>query len=239
MSRFLTLAGLALRELWISFRLLVVVGVLLLAGLPVALLPHSVAPALPDAPPDPLTWFALALSAALALIAGVAAATLASERRRGVAGWMAVRAVPRQTIVLAWFAAFGLLLALGLVPSGLVAWFALETVLPGGAWPLVAATLAVGCTGLASLAVGLLAGSLLPAWPAAVLSALTVAGLLLAATTGRLDAWGLPAGGLEVMATLDTAARPVADALRAAGAALGAAAVVLVLAVVAFERAEL
>lgn len=235
----MTLVGLALRELWISFRLLAVVGVLLLAGLPVALLPHAVTPALPDGLPDPLAAFALALSGALALVAGMAAATLASERRRGTAGWMAARAVARATIVLAWFIAFGLLLAFGLVPSALVAWFALETMLPGGAWPLVAATVAVGCTGLASLAVGLLAGSLLPTWPAAVLSTLALAGLLLAATTGQLGAWGLPVGGLEVLAILDTAARPVADALRAAGAALGVAAVVLVLAVVAFERADL
>jgi hypothetical protein len=44
---------------------------------------------------------------------------------------------------------------------------------------------------------------------------------------------------LRVLATLDTAARPVADALRAGGLALGLAAVLLVLAVMAFDRADL
>jgi hypothetical protein len=42
-----------------------------------------------------------------------------------------------------------------------------------------------------------------------------------------------------VLGELDTAARPVADSLRAAGVALGLAGVVLVGMVVTFERADL
>jgi hypothetical protein len=49
----------------------------------------------------------------------------------------------------------------------------------------------------------------------------------------------MPADGLRVLATLDAAARPVADSLRAAGAALGLASVLLIAAVMAFERADL
>ena len=41
MRRFGTVTVLALRELWISFRALLVVGVLILAALPSALLPHT------------------------------------------------------------------------------------------------------------------------------------------------------------------------------------------------------
>ena len=240
MSRFLTLVGLALRELWISFRLLVVMALLIGAGLPAALLSQAVTPDLAGAPPDALGWFALALAAALALVSGIAAATLADERRRGAAGWMAVRAVPRASIVLAWFTAFGALLTLGLVPLALLAWLSLgAAVLPGGALPLVAVTASAGCTGMAAIALGLLSGSLLPPWPALVVAALPTAAVLLLTAAGQAGWWSLPAGGLDVLARLDAAARPVADAMRAGGAALGVAAVTLVLATAAFERADL
>jgi hypothetical protein len=239
-SRFLTLVGLALRELWISFRLLLVVALLVGAGLPAALLSHAVTPDLAGAPPDALGWFALALAAALALVSGIAAATLAGERRRGAAGWMAVRAVPRASIVLAWFMAFGALVLLGLVPTALLAWLALgAAVLPAGPLPLVAVTASATCIGLAAVALGLLSGSLLPPWPALVVATLPTAVVLLLTAAGQAGGWSLPAGGLDVLARLDTAARPVAEALRAGGAALGIAAVTLVLAIASFERADL
>ncbi len=240
MSRFATLTGLALRELWITFRLLLVVALLLAAGLPAALLPHMVTPDLTGAPPDTLGWFALALAAALALVSGIAAATLAGERRRGAAGWMAVRAVPRASILLAWFAAFGLLVVLGLIPTALLAWLALgAAILPTGPLPLVAVTASAACTALAAVALGLLSGSLLPPWQALVLATLPAAAVLLTAAAGQGGWWTLPAGGLDVLARLDTVARPVADALRSGGAALGGAALTLVLAAAAFERADL
>ena len=240
MSRFLTLVGLALRELWISFRLLLVVALLLLAGLPAALLPHAVTPDLAGAPPDALGWFALALAVAISLVAGIAGSTLAGERRRGAAGWMSVRAVPRPSIVLAWFTAFGVLLLLGLVPTALLAWLSLgSTVLPGGPTPLVAAAASAGCTGLAAVALGMLSGSLLPPWPALVAATIPAAAVLLLSAAGQIGWWTVPADALEVLAHLDTTQRPIADSLRAGGAALGVASVLLVLAVVAFERADL
>lgn len=240
MSRFLTLVGLALRELWISFRLLLVMALLIGAGLPAALLSQAVTPDLAGAPPDALGWFALALAAALALVSGIAAATLAGERRRGAAGWMAVRAVPRASIVLAWFTAFGALVIVGLVPTALLAWLSIgAAVFPAGPLPLVAVTASAGCTGLAAVALGLLSGSMLPPWPALVVAALSTAAVLLLTAAGQAGWWSLPAGGLDVLARLDAAARPVADALRAGGAALGVAAVTLVLATAAFERADL
>ena len=240
MTRFRTLVGLALRELWISFRLLLVLALLLLAGLPAALLPHAVTPDLAGAPPDALGWFALALAGALSLVAGISAATLAGERRRGAAGWMAVRAVPRASIVLAWFTAFAALVLLGLVPTALLVWLSLgAAVLPGGPIPLVAVTASAGCTGLAAIALGLLSGSLLPPWPALVAATVPAAALLLLSAAGQGGWWTVPAGGLDTLARLDAAARPVADALRAGGVALSVAAAALVLAVAAFERADL
>ncbi|HEX2195152.1 MAG TPA: hypothetical protein VHK63_09390 [Candidatus Limnocylindria bacterium] len=240
MSRFVTLTGLALRELWISFRLLGVVGALLLAGMPAALLPHVLTPDLAGAPPDPLTWLAAALGAALALASGLAAATMATERRRGTAGWMAVRGVGRPTIVLAWFAAFAVLLVVGLVPTALLAWLALGVaVLPAGPLPLAASIAAAGCAGLAGIAVGLLSGSILAPWAAAAATAFPVGAVLVSTALG-FSGWStLPASGIGVLATLDTAARPLADAVRGAGAALATAAVALLLAVMGFDRAEL
>ena len=238
----MTLTGMALRELWISFRLLLVVGALLLAALPAALLPHVMSPNLAGAPPDPLTWQAVALSAALALAAGVAGGTLASERRRGTAGWFTARAVPRATVALTWFAAFGVLLAIGLLPLAVVTWLSLSPFLPDGPLPLVSGVIGACGAGLAAVAAGLLLGAFLPPLPAVLLATLVTGGALLASAMGQGPSgawWALPGDGMRVLATLDTAARPVADGLRAAGAALGVTAVLLVLCVVAFERTDL
>ena len=203
MTRFATLTGMALRELWISFRLLLVLGALLLAALPAALLPHVMSPDLAGAPPDPLTWQAIGLCLALGLVAGVAAGTLAAERRRGTAGWLTGRSVPRAAVAVSWFAAFAVLLVAGLAPLAAVTWLSLSPFLPDGPLPLVAAMVAAGSAGLAAVAAGLVLGAALPP------------------------------------ATLDTAARPVADGLRAAGVALSLAAVLLVVCVLVFERADL
>ena len=49
----------------------------------------------------------------------------------------------------------------------------------------------------------------------------------------------LPVGGLALLTHLDSIARPVAGALQSAGAALAAAAVLLVVAAVGLERSDL
>lgn len=235
----MTLTGMALRELWISFRLLLVLAALLLVALPAVLLPPVLSPDLAGAPPDPLTWLALAAAAGMALAAAVAAATLAGERRRGTAGWMATRAVPRATIALSWFAAFALLLVGGLAPAGVIAWLALGPFIAAGPGAVAAATAATACAGGMVLAAGLLAGAALPRWPAAAITFVAGAAVLVAPVVKAPTGWLLPADGLRVLADLDTATRPVADSLRAAGVALGLAAAIVVVAVVAFERADL
>lgn len=235
----MTLAGLALRELWISFRLLLVVGVILLSALPIAVLPHVRIPNL-IAPPDLLSWFSIALAVALAAVAGVAAWTLAVERRRGAAGWLVVRAVPRPTVLLAWFTAFALLSALGLLPAAGLGWVALgDTLAQVGPGPFAAAVGAAGCAGLAAIALGLLAGSLLGPLPATSATVLAAGALLLAAALGAGGWLAEPAGGLRVLAGLDGAGRPVAESARAAGTALGLTGGLLVLGAAAIGRADL
>lgn len=240
MTRLAPVTGLALHELWISFRLLVVVGLLLLASLPAALLPSTLTPSVAGAPPGALGWFSVALAVALSLAAAVAAATVARERRRGTAGWLAVRAVPRSSILIAWFVAFAALELASLVPTGLIGWLSLENALPpGGPAPFAAALAAIAAAGFAGLAIGHIAGSFLRPILAAMAALLLTAPALVGSAAELWDLPGLPSGGFAVLAGLATDRRPIADSLLAAGAALALTALLLVMADAAFERADL
>jgi hypothetical protein len=242
-SRFLTVTGLALRELWISFRLLVAVGALILAALPAALLPQG-PELLVGAGWTPLEWFGIGLGLALALVAALAAAAIAGERRRGTAGWLVSRAVPRPLVLLAWFSCFALVLVIGLLPAATLAWLTTgeASLGPGGGASFVAPILAVWTAGLAVVALGLLLGSLLPGVPAAVLALLLASGLLLPAASGLLPALAAPpspGAGLAMLGDLQEAARPIADSLRSGGVSLVAAAAALVLGSAVLGRADL
>jgi ABC-type transport system involved in multi-copper enzyme maturation permease subunit len=238
--RFATLVGLALRELWLSYRLLVGIAVLVAAALPVALLPELPTLTLGGAPLHATAWFAAGLAGALALLAAIAAGTLAGERRRGTLAWLAVRAVPRTTLLLAWFAAFSLVLVLGLVASAALAAATLGSALiadrPTAFW---AVTAAVAAAGLAAMAFGLLVGTLLRPVAAVVVTLLLVGGVLLAAVLGPPTWSPLPAAGLAVLAGFGDAARPIADAARSSGTALALAAGLLLLAAARLERVDL
>jgi ABC-type transport system involved in multi-copper enzyme maturation permease subunit len=241
-SRFLAVTGLALRELWISFRLLLVVGLLLLAALPTSLLPVITADPL-GAVTERIQPFAVGLAAALALAAGVTAGTLAAERRRGTAGWLVSRAVPRGTIVVGWFAAFAIVLVGGIAPAAGIAWLALgplaEIVDPTAYLVSVAAAAGVG---LAALALGILLGSLLEVLPAMLLTAAVTAVVLVPAAAMSLPILAVapaPGAPLAVLADLADAARPIGDSVRAGGVALAGSAALLVLASAIMSRADL
>ena len=184
--RFGTVTGLALRELWISFRLLLVVGVLVAAAVPSAMLPHTT-PALAASPLEsPLEWFAIGLALALGVVGGMAGAALSRERRRGSAGWLVIRAVPRAVILLGWFAAFVLLLVAGLLPAATLVWLTVAAPASdvGDAWPFLAPLIGAWAAGAAAVAIGLLLGTLLTPWPAGLLTMLVTAGLLLSPWSG-------------------------------------------------------
>jgi len=248
-SRFLAVTGLALRELWISYRLLLVVGVLLLTALPAALLTALLGGLLPGSD-DPLSTanqriqlFAVGLAAGLALAAGVAAGTVSAERQRGTAGWLVTRAVPRGTIVTGWFAAFAVVLVLGIGPAAGLVWLSLgqlaEAVDPLAFTTSVVAALGVG---LAAIALGLLLGSLLGTRPAMVASGLLTAVILLPATAVALPfltAAPSPAAPFAMLADLADAVRPVAESARSGGVAMAASAAMLVLASAVMARADL
>lgn len=231
MSRFTILVGLALRELWLTFRLLAILAMLLLAGLAAAVIP-----AVADI--DPPLAYATALAVVFVPVAAVAAFSLASERRIGSVAWLSVRAIPRGLLLHAWLTALAGVALLGLVGSAVIAWLAVIEQPGGASSAFNAALLAVGATLIAALAVGLFVGALLPPLPAALIAAL--AAVLLVAPPFLVDpSLPLPGGGLALLAEAGTVSRPISAALRSGGVALAVAAVAIGLAAAALQRADL
>jgi hypothetical protein len=234
-----TLTRMALHELWISFRLIPLVGVPVVGGMLVSAVPPEFAGE--TAVGGAGFWYAVAAGVAICVASALAALTMAHERRRGTAAWMAVRAVPRSSVLFSWFLAFAILLVAGLALGSFGAWLAAigraET--SPDPLPFGAAVAATASLALAAVAAGLLIGTTLPALPATVLAVAVSAPLVAAAFLVPLGALPLPLGGLGLLTHLDSAARPVAGALQSAGAALAAAAVLLVLAGAGLERSDL
>jgi len=112
----------ALRELFISYRMVPILGLPIIAGLAVSLVSPEQAGL--GALAGAAHVLALGLACALPVIGALAAVTLASERRRGTPAWMAVRAVPRSAVVISWFLAFAVLLTAGIALGGVGAWLA-------------------------------------------------------------------------------------------------------------------
>ena len=239
MRGLLTLTRMALRELWISFRLIPLVGVPVLGGMLISAIPPEFAGE--TAVGGAGFWYAVAAGVGTCVASGLAALTMALERRRGTAAWMAVRAVPRSTVLASWFLAFALLVCLGLALGSVGAWLAAigraET--SPDALPFAAAVGATAGTALAAVAAGLLIGITLPPAPAILVAVAVTALLVGAPLLVPLSALPLPIGGLGLLTHLDSAVRPVTSALQSAGAALVAAAVLLVLAGAGLERSEL
>ena len=242
MSRFLAVTALALRELWISFRLLALIGLLLLSALPSALLSGPTEGA-SLAAATRLQPFAIALAAAISLMAGIVAGTLSAERRRGTAGWLVSRAVPRGTIVTGWFAAFAVVLLLGILPAAGLAWLTLgnsaETIDPMAYFVSVGASAAVGTAGVGA---GLVLGALLGVLPGMAVGALVSAAVLLPAAIFGVPALGTapaPGAPFASLADMVDAARPIGDAVRTGGLALAAAGGLLIAAAAVMSRADL
>lgn len=225
-------ARLAVRELWISFRLFTVIAAFVAAGAVVALLP---------APLPTTVWrLAAGLGVATLIAAAVAAWSIADERRAGRAGWLVSRSLPRATLLAGWFVAVGLVALGGLAAAGLLGWLAATSVTlrlePTGYLALLAA---VAAAVLAAVGIGLLAGILLSARLAVPL---TVGVCLLAgaaAWAGPIDPSLVPGGAYVALAALTEPGGSAGPGLRAAGIGLACAAVVLAAARMAIERAEL
>jgi hypothetical protein len=225
-------AWLALRELWMSFRLLVVLVVTVGEGAVVVLLPAS--------PAVTVGRLAVGLGLATVVTAAVAAWSMADERLAGRAGWLVTRSVPRGSYLAGWFAALALVAGVGIAAAGILGWLAIGDATLGGDAPDFAATIvAVAATAAAAGALGLLCGSLLrPA--GAILAAVTacfVAGAV--AWLASAAAPWLPGGAHLLLARVAVPEPVLPDALRAAGIGLALSAALLVAARLALERTDL
>lgn len=227
-----TVAWLAVRELWITFRLLLVLTAFVGTGVIVALLP---------APPGvSLARLGIGLGLASGLAACVAAWSVADERMLGRTGWLVARSVARGTYLAGWFGAMAGLVLAGVAVAGVLGWLAIAGV-PIGIQPatLALALSAVAATALAAIALGMVVGSVLPRLASAGL----VAVICIAAGVATWLAAGsmalLPGAAFSLLARVAGPEANPSAALSAAGIGLSLAAVLLVAARVALEQAEL
>ena len=240
----MTLARLAALELWTSFRLLGSLAILLASGgvaLAVAAITGSARGPLVAAAPPVAAWYGIALAVALALVAGVVAGAFAADRSRGFSGWLVSRTAPRASLLVAWFAVGATVVVIGGALSGLIAWLSLLAHGLVVAEQALAFTVAIAaCTGcgVVGVALGLLAGTLLPPrW--AVLATVAIVAAWLVGAVAALPVEAPPGGGFVTLATFHLGRGPVADSLRSAGMTLGLAAAVLILALAAFSWVDL
>jgi hypothetical protein len=230
-SRFPTLVLLAVRELWISFELLVMLATLLLAGMAAALGPMAFGA-------EPQAAYGVALATTGVVCAAVAALGLAGERAAGSLAWLAVRAVPRAAVLVSWLVALSLVAAAGLALATLVAWLAVVGQPADAIMVLLLGTAASGATILLALSIGLLAGALLPGPLAAVTAALATAALAATALlAGPMPL--LPSSGFALLVRADDQAEPIRVALQSAGVALALSGALLAVAIAALERDDL
>lgn len=233
MSQTGVVTRLAVRELWMTFRLLVLLAGFVGAGAVVALLPAPL--------PDVVLRLALGVGAATVVAGSLAAWSLAEERERGHAAWLVGRSVSRETVLVGWFLAVAALCLLGVAVAGLLGWLIASAVtLRLEAAAFAAALGAVAATVPAALALGLLLGALLRPGIAAAAAAIALAGLGVVAWQLREVTGGLVPGAAFVdLAALREGATMQVVALRSSGAALVAAALLLVAARLALERVDL
>jgi hypothetical protein len=229
----LTLTRMAVRELWISFRLLLLLALPIAVGLLALLFPADSGTTQPA-----LSWGLAAVSTAAA---GVAAVAWASERRRGTAGWLSLRAVPRASILIAWFAGLAFPLLVGTAAGALLVWLApgLEPSPPLDALSYASLVGATAGAGLQALAIGILLGSFLRPIAAAFLAVMESGALLAAGLLVRPDTALVPTAGLGLLAQATDLLRPLADGLQALGIGLTLTGLLLGVALLIFNRVDL
>ena len=232
MSQATVVTRLAVRELWITFRLLGLLAGFIAVGALIALLPAPL--------PTVLDRLALGLGAASILAGAIAAWSFGDERTHGRAAWLVTRSVSRGTLLGGWFAALATLAVGGTAMAGLLGWLTASSVslrLDAGAFASVFA--GVAATVLVAIALGLLAGTVLRG-PLAVAATVAV-GAGLGALAWMVPGTGelVPGAAMVDLAALREGATAQMSGLRAAGAALVATALLLAIARLVLERAEL
>lgn len=238
MTRLGTLTRTALREMWISYRLIAVIGLPMIGGMAVIALPPDVAGV--TAIGGAGFWYAIVAGAATCLACALAAWTMARERRRGIVAATMAPGGARSAVPLSWFVAISVLVTVGIAIGSVGPWLAAvaRADTPPDGLQFAAAIGAACGAAVAGVALGLLVGTLVRTVPT-VLVALALAGALVTGSivTPLGGAW-LPTEGIGLLAHLDDAARPIGDALQSTGLSLVVAAALLLLAVAALERSN-
>lgn len=232
MTQVLLVARVAVRELWMTFRLLVVLVAFVGASAVVVLLPA--------APAVTLDRLALGLGAATVAASSVAAWTMATERAAGRAGWLVTRSVSRGTYLAGWLLGIGVITTLGVAGSAVLGWLTtLGLAIRIDAAAYATAVIAVATTATAAVALGLAVGALLPPAAAAGVSAAAcaVSGVVILLASGGSTA--VPGAAYLLFSRLAAPGSVLPDAVRAAGVGLVQTAVLFVIARAAMERAEL
>lgn len=232
MTQGMVVARLALRELWISYRLLLILVAFIGAGAVVALLPAVL--------PVTLQRLSIGLGAATVVTAVIAAWTVAEERSTGRAGWLVSRSVPRGTILVGWFTTMALTVLAAMATTGLLGWLAASSVSLRLEWSGFVSLLGgVGSTALAAIAVGIVAGLVLPARAAVVVVAAICIALGMAAVLLAPDPAFVPGGAFVALAGLQEPGSSIAPGLRTGGIGLAFTAILLAAARVVLERIDL
>lgn len=230
MSQAGVVTRLAVRELWITFRLVVLLMAFVAVGATVALLPAAL--------PVTMQRFAAGLGAATLLVGATAAWSIADERARGRAGWLVTRSVSRGTLLGGWFVAITVIALVGLAAAAILGWLAASGVsLRLEPMAFAALLVAVAATIATAVALGLLSGTLFGPRLAAVTS--MVVSVLLVAAARVLSGGLVPGAAFLELAALSEGPVAIAAAWRSAGVSLVAAAILLGLARLALSRAEL
>lgn len=228
MSQVGVVTRLAIRELWISFRLLALLAAHVGVGAVVALLPAP--------PATTLTRLAVGLGAAMVVGCAIAADALSSERALGRASWLVTRSISRATLIVGWFVALSGVALVGLVAAAILGWLTVtRPVPPAEPAAFLAVMVGIGAMCLAGVAVGLLVGSLLRPFLAAV-AALVIGIALVAVATAMAPSWAVPLAALRDLPALE---RPIGAGLQGAGIFLSVTAAALVAARVALVRVDL
>jgi hypothetical protein len=228
-----TLTRMAVRELWISFRLLLLLALPIAAGLIAVLLSSD-----PDLTQPALSW---GFAAAATVAAGISAAAWATERRRGTAAWLSLRAVPRASVLIAWFAGLAFPLMVGIAAAALLVWLGTGAAptLPLDALTYASLVGAAAGAGLQALAIGLVLGSFLRPVVATVLAMLAGAALLASGVVLAPEPPLVPTAGLGMLAQAKDLLRPLADGLQALGLGLTMTGLLLGVALLIFDRVDL
>ena len=231
---------LATRQGWISYRLL---GLILAPVLVAAVAGGAESGGVLA---RGLAWqfLAVGLGVSTLLTAVVEAAGLAGDRERGMLGWLAVRAVPRPTILTAWFVVPLAASVAGTASALAVARMTLEPALIGSLddAAYLATTAAVLAAGVAAASLGLVMGVLMSRFQAGLMTVFALmltSAAVVAASVLLGPGTGVPGAGFWLLAQATVVSDPLPTALLSTGLSLGVAAALWVVSAAAFSRRSL